>query len=307
MRETPTALGDPSTRLRQRLARPSQRSGVTAFLFLLVAVASAVATMALLSAYLDEQLTGAEVRTVPVVVAKVEIPLGTPLQADHLTLVQWPDGTAPDGVFSAPDSVTDRVAISKIHRGEPILASKLAALGAGAGLAAVLPAGVLAASVRVDDVVGVAGFIHPGDRVEVIATMRPEQSNSSPPISKVILQNITVLAVGKQVDRDDRSSRTSIPATVATLMVTHAEAESLALVANGGGKLLLALRSAVDQDIVATNGVVATRLLASALPPPKQSKARAPVRLEKRIVEILRGDERERRAFTESEETSRGE
>jgi len=171
-----------------------------------------------------------------------------------------------------------------------------------------------AAAVRVDDVVGVAGFIHPEDRVDVLVTLRPQGGE---PEAKVILQNVKVLAVGKQLDVEDKSKNKAkaVPVTVATLLVTPEQSERLALAATQG-KLLLTLRSWTDEDEVETQGVVARDLLdgraqsAPVAEAPKSSRgsssrSRRPERVakveppaeKKEVVEILRGDRFEERKF----------
>jgi pilus assembly protein CpaB len=196
-----------------------------------------------------------------------------------------------------------------VYKGEAILATKLAGSEAGAGLSALLPAGMRAVAVRVDDVVGVAGFVHPGDTVDVIATLRTEGSGATT-VSRVILQNIKVLAVGKELDHRSRSADKVVQATVATLMVDAPQSERLALAATQG-KLLLTLRGAADTDEVATRGVNANTLLVRELPVAPPAAAPAPrtrvvkvivppePRPEPRreVVEIMRGDVFERRTF----------
>jgi pilus assembly protein CpaB len=147
--------------------------------------------------------------------------------------------------------------------GEPIRPAQLAAKEAGNGLAALIPTHMRAMAVRVDDVVGVAGFIHPDDRVDVIVILRPSRPVDAEPTSKVILQNVKVLAVGKELEIADQARRQANPATVATLLVNPQQAEKLALAANEG-RLVLTLRSWTDTAAVATAGSNATNLLSEA-------------------------------------------
>jgi len=168
-----------------------------------------------------------------------------------------------------------------------------------------------AAAVRVDDVVGVAGFVQPGDSVDVIATIRTE-GGQFVTSSKVILQNVRVLAVGKELDTKARADKV-VPATVATLMVDAAQSERLALAAVQG-KILLTLRGAADTDLVATEGITAAGLMlmprreAEPAPPPRRTSSRAPKpapvpavavaeKPKGEVIEILRGDVFERRKF----------
>jgi pilus assembly protein CpaB len=169
-----------------------------------------------------------------------------------------------------------------------------------------------ALAVRVDDVVGVAGFIHPGDSVDVIATLRSEGGNSATS-SKVILQDIKVLAVGKELDHRSRGADKVVPATVATLMVDAEQSERLALAA-AQGKILLTLRGGADREVVATKGVTPATLLAAVSEQPsaatssgsRRSTRVRPIQPEQparpaEVVEILRGDLFERRDFQKKE------
>jgi pilus assembly protein CpaB len=206
------------------------------------------------------------------------------------------------------------VLVSKTLQSELILAPKLAAREAGSGLAALIPDNMRALAVRVDDVVGVAGFVHPEDHVDVLVTIRPERGE---PTAKVILQNVKVLAVGMQVDVEDKNRGKAIPVTVATLLVTPEQSEKLAL-ASVQGKLLLTLRSWSDQGEVVTTGVAPAALLGEPAPrpapateAPRRAEHRRPARQEEKVaqapaapsanVEILRGDRFEERKFESKE------
>jgi pilus assembly protein CpaB len=212
------------------------------------------------------------------------------------------------------------VVISKVIQGEPLLAGKLASKDAGRGLAALIPEGMRGEAVRVDEVVGVAGFIHPDDRVDVIATLSPQGTSQT--ISKVILQNVKVLAVGKELDASDFARNKSLAVTVVTLLVTPAESEKLALTANTA-RLTLTLRSWTDDNPVETPGADPPSLLRGAealrrpvavapapvaevstrrsrrnrgeLPGPGVPSVAATPQRE--VVEILRGTSEERKQF----------
>ncbi len=203
-----------------------------------------------------------------------------------------------------------------ITRGEAVLPTKLAAAGARSGLATLLPGGMRAVAVRVDDVVGVAGFLHPGDRVDVIVTMQPR--DGAPFTSKIVLQNVKVLAVGQHLELRGKDAEKANPVTVATLKVTGDESERLALSASKG-QLLLTLRALGDEELVETRGVIPPVLYAGASSPEPQHAAPAPVaskprtrgpkavaapkppEKEKQVVEILRGDLYEKRNFDAKE------
>ncbi len=309
----------PDQELRGRAERSANRSALKAALFIALAVVTAAFGAWLLTKWVNARTAGAHVPTAPVVVAAVDLPVGTQLRAENLQVVEWPDAARPVSGASDPGALVGRVVATRLFKGEPVLAEKLAGSQAGGGLAALLPQGMRAVAVRVDDVVGVAGFIHPSDYVDVIVTLKPSDTGGALPVSKTILQNVKVLAVGKEVDTREKKGERVMPATVATLMVDNGDAERLALAASKG-QLLLALRSSLDTQFVQTSGVVPSTLVAHAErppPPPQQPEMRAePARRAKahvrvaqkppeqivkvedsHVVEILRGDLFEKRDF----------
>jgi pilus assembly protein CpaB len=287
-----------------------------ALLYLVIAVLAALGTAVLLTRYMDARMASVRVPTRKVVVAGTDLAVATGIRKELVAVVDWPVASLPQGTFTDPKEVESKVLNTSVSRGEPILASKLTAGAGGASaVATLLPVGMRAVAVRVDDVVGVAGFIHPGDHVDVIVTM---SVGSEPAISKTILQNVNVLTVGKELPNNSRDPRATMPATVATLMVDGEQAERLALAATRG-QLLLALRGTHDDEMVATHGVVPRALVGAPAPAPtpervaaaerKPSKrhaatkqpavqataAAAPPR--RNAVEILRGDMFEKREF----------
>jgi pilus assembly protein CpaB len=303
---------------RAAAASTGKRSGLRAVLFLGFAVVAALATAVVLTRYLEARTAAVRVPTTKVVVAAVDLPAAAALRVESLKVVDWPTASLPERTSSDPSKLVGRVALNEIAKGEAILEGKLASSEAGSGLAALLPTGMRAVAVRVDDVVGVAGFVHPGDHVDVIVTMKPVESGTAPTMSKIILQDIRVLAVGKDVSQAGRAEK-AVLATVATLMVDSDQSERLALAASKG-QLLLALRSRIDRDEIATNGVVPPELLAGegvnvittipvpAAPAPTLARtrprpaSRKPVvqevrQVERQTVEVIRGDLFEKRDF----------
>jgi pilus assembly protein CpaB len=287
-------------------APPARRSGARLLAFFAVSLVTAVASALLLTRYMDRRAAETRVPTQPVVVAAVDLPVGAELRAENLTVVDWPIGSVPEGAFVAPKELEGKIVAIRVYRREPLLAPKLAGAGNG-GLSALLPAGMRAAAVRVDDVVGVAGFVQPGDSVDVIATIRSE-AGQAVTSSKVILQNVRVLAVGKELDTKARSDKV-VPATVATLMVDASQSERLALAAVQG-KILLTLRSSADTDVVATEGITAAAMMSRHEAEPKPAPVRRAARVAKvapavvapekppgEVIEILRGDVFEKRKF----------
>ena len=196
-----------------------------------------------------------------VVVAKQEIPLGEKITAEQLAFAQIPNGSAPEGVFRKMDEVVGRVAITPIGVRETITNMKLAPAGTGAGLSAVIPEGYRAMTVKVDDVVGVSGFIMPGSFVDVVAIITPvaQAAATNGPISKIVLQNIKVLASGAKID-SPQDQRQPAEVKAVTLQVTPEQAEKLVLAANEG-KLQLVMRNYSDQEDTQTGGANKSTLL----------------------------------------------
>jgi pilus assembly protein CpaB len=190
-----------------------------------------------------------------VVVAKAEIPLGEKITAEDLMLLPIPNGSAPEGVFRKVSEVEGRVAVTPIGVREIVTNLKLAPEGTGGGLSAVIPAGYRAMTVKVDDIVGVSGFIMPGSFVDVVAIIVPVQATDQAqkgPISKIVLQSIKVLASGPRIDSPE-NQRTPSDVKAVTLQVTPEQAEKLVLAANEG-KLQLVMRNYTDQDDAQTAG-----------------------------------------------------
>lgn len=215
-----------------------------------------------------------------VAVAKVQIPLGTKIVAEQVTIVQFPKESTPDGTFESPDKLVGRVAVMNIPAREPITESRLAPEGTAAGLSAVIPEGYRAMTVKVDDAAGISGFIQPGTLVDVVVVIDPrEGSGMQDPISKIVLQNIKVLANGQNIDKpQDQREANSVKAV--TLQVTPEQAEKLALASNEG-KLQLVMRNQIDQGDEQTKGVNKRELItgsdrANPVPDPGSMKSEQP-------------------------------
>jgi len=227
-----------------------------------------------------------------VVVAKAEIPLGEKITAEQLAFAQIPNGAVPEGAFRKLDEVVGRVAITPIGLRETITNMKLAPEGTGAGLSAVIPEGYRAMTVKVDDVVGVSGFIMPGSFVDVVAIVVPlaQAGATNGPISKIVLQNIKVLASGAKIDSPEDQRQPSQVKAV-TLQVTPEQVEKLVLAANEG-KLQLVMRNYSDQEDTQTKGANKATLLSGETfvpqPPPPSEKADTSKLVAKRITPVRR-------------------
>jgi len=195
-----------------------------------------------------------------VAVAKVAIPLGSKIIPEQIMVVQFPKESTPDGAFESPEKLAGRVAVVNIAAREPITEARLAPEGTAAGLSAVIPEGYRAMTVKVDDAAGISGFIQPGTLVDVVVVIDPrEGSGMQDPVSKIVLQNIKVLANGQNIDKPkDEREANSVKAV--TLQVTPEQAEKLALAANEG-KLQLVMRNQIDQGDEQTSGVNKRSLL----------------------------------------------
>lgn len=195
-----------------------------------------------------------------VVVAKVDIPIGSKIIPEQLAVVQFSKDSIPDGTFENPEKLVGRVAVQNIMAREPVTDSRLAPEGSAAGLSAVIPEGYRAMTVKVDDVVGISGFIQPGTLVDVVVVIDPaDKSSDQGPVSKIVLQNIKVLANGQNIDKP-KDNREANSVKAVTLQVTPEQAEKLAL-ASTEGKLQLVMRNAIDQDDEETRGVNKRTLL----------------------------------------------
>jgi pilus assembly protein CpaB len=183
------------------------------------------------------------------VVANQEIPLGEKITAEQLTIAPLPNGPAPEGMFRKLEQAVGRVTLTPIGVSEPITNMKLAPEGVGAGLRAVIPEGYRAITVKVDDVVGVSGFIMPASFVDVVTIIVPLARQAveakGRPISRIVLQNIKVLASGAKIDSPENQRQRS-EVKVVTLQVTPEQAEKLVLAANEG-KLRLVMRKYGEQ------------------------------------------------------------
>jgi pilus assembly protein CpaB len=196
-----------------------------------------------------------------VVVARVNIPVGTRIQRHHLITAKFPPNARPDGTFATPDKLVGRVAAYNILAREPVTDFKLAPEGSSGGLSAIIPEGFRAITVKVDEVVGVSGFILPGTLVDVVVVIDPPPGKESAGgrISKIVLQNIKVLANGQNIDRP-QNDREADRVRAVTLQVTPEQAEKLALASNEG-KLQLVMRNSIDQEDARTPGANKLTLL----------------------------------------------
>ncbi len=235
-----------------------------AVIFLGAAIIVAFITSYLIYNYLQKRTAPKEaaLETQPVAVAIVNLPWGTSIKKEMVRFVPYLKKSLPSGYFSDASMLEGRVVLSPIAANEPILLSRLAPMDLkSGGVAAVVRAKNRAVAVRVDKIIGVAGFIVPGNRVDVLVTVAGGPGIPEP-ITKIVLENILVLAIGPETQRAGGKEAQASPVDVITLEVTPEEAENLAHAANQG-KLQLALRNYQDTEDVLTRGAKTPALLAS--------------------------------------------
>jgi pilus assembly protein CpaB len=184
-----------------------------------------------------------------VVVAARALPMGVAIKPADVRIAKMPADQFPKGAFSRVEEVIDRPVVSNILLDEPVMDGRLGARGAGAGLAPIIPVGMRAVSVRVNEVVGVAGYVLPGMRVDVLVTGRPPKSEDT--VTVTVLQNILVLSAGQTIQPEPKGQ--AITAPVVTLLVTPEQAETLTL-AGTEGRIQLVLRNGSDQVSAQTKG-----------------------------------------------------
>lgn len=234
--------------------------------FLFVAVLAGLAAVVLGTKWLQQRATPVENR---IAVAAIELQLGGQISPDAVRLVEWPSGSVPTGAFTDVAALEGRVAITSILPGEPVLESRLAPVGTKGGLSAVVPQGKRAITVRVNDVIGVAGFALPGNYVDIMVNTENTGANRNSAdqmISKIVLERILVLAVAQEANRDETKPKV---VNAVTLEVTPEQAERLDL-ARSVGNLSLVLRNQVDSDPTDTAGITKAKLLrTSAEVPPE--------------------------------------
>jgi pilus assembly protein CpaB len=224
--------------------------------------------------------------TQPVVVAASNLQLGAELKAEDLKVIAFPQGQAPEGTFAQPSEIVGRGLIVPIVANEPVLKAKLASKEAGSGLPPVIPEGMRAVSVRVDEVVGVAGYVLPGNRVDVLATANPTDQRSDT-TTKVILSNVQVLTAGTRMEQDQENTK-PVAVTVVTLLVFPEQSERLAL-ASTEGKIQLALRNPLDQGAPETPGIKTAGLMGRVTAPQLKAVSNGKPRPAMPVTQVVAG------------------
>lgn len=257
------------------------------------------------------RLTATQEQSTRVIVAASDIKLGTVLRQSDLGTAQI-SGPLPKGAITNPQEAIGRGVISDLYQGEPVLESRLAAPGAGGGLAATIHPGMRACAIKVDDVVGVAGFVTPGMHVDVLISGLPPgaataTSNEGPEV-RTLLQNIEVLSAGTDIQRD--ADGKAKPVQVVNLLVTPEQAEDLSLASNQT-KIQLVLRNPLDTAMAQPPGTAMAALFADknpdAHPKPRPVAATAPHKAaapaqQTYLVQVYNGSKRSDAKFVDGEE-----
>jgi pilus assembly protein CpaB len=204
-----------------------------------------------------------EVKSYYVAIATKPLPVGTMLGPSDVKLVAWPASSPVAGGYSKVEEVVNRGLVAPVVENEPFTSTKVAPIEAGAGLAPTIATGMRAISVKVNEVIGVAGFVVPGTRVDVVVTIGQRDDS----ISRVIVSNAQVLTAGTKYDQDQAKDGKPVPSTVVTLLVTPPDAERIAL-ASTEGSIMLALRNPLDSTATETRGTRMASLMGAPEPAP---------------------------------------
>ena len=285
---------------------------VLAFAF----IVSAGASLLLYRLLSGRVTTQAAPKSIKLILAARELEPGTLIRDPDLRVGDW-TGTVPEGVLQKREDIVGRGVVSPIVSGEPIVETRLAPKGGGAGLAALIPTGMRAVAIRVNEIVGVAGFAVPGMRVDVLISGSPPGLAAQGAVTQTLLQNVEVLSAGQNFQKDAEGKPVSVP--VVNLLVTPQQAEMLSLAGNQT-TIQLVLRNPLDTAIAKTTGSAVAQLFHESAPLPQTAKpgpsgqsgtvpkrpasppAVVPATPKPRVVEVIHGIKR-----TETQFETRGE
>ena len=265
-------------------------------LFLIAALALTLAgfTSLLVYKFMNASLANAKSPMTTVVVAAVDLDPGARLEEKDMRLVKLPDADLPEGYFQNPTQIVGRGVIVPIFKNDLVLDRKLASEKAGSGLPSMIPSGMRAVSVKVNDVVNVAGFAVPGTRVDVLVTGNPDKSNDPGNVTTTtVLENVQVLTAGTKLQQASDGSAQNFP--VITLLVSPEDAQKLTL-SSMEGRIQLALRNPLDTDKPSPVVLKNAMLYGTAAAPvvrKRQAKPVVPASTPVYTVELIRGDKRD--------------
>ena len=270
-------------------------------IFIVLIVAVAVGGLLSYAVYNYLQTRPVRVERTPeknIVVASGKLPLGALLKDENLKFIPWPATNLPPGYFERKEDLVSRGLIQPLVENEPILESKLAPKGTGAGLPPTIPEGKRAVSIRANEIIGVVGYVAPGTRVDVILTATPVGTTEA--VTKIVLQNVYVASAGQVIQKDAEGKPQTV--TAVTLIVTPEEAEKLS--ASSQGQFQLALRNPLDMEEAKTRGIQMSQLIRGSAPPPATPVVKTPRRIPQVIptptppvapatnIEVIKGDQR---------------
>lgn len=276
---------------------------------------SSIASFLLYRLIVTQISSSAKVATTAVLVAARNLQTGDLIKDGDVKMADW-TGPVPQGAMFKSDDAVGRGVVEAIYAGEPLVENRIAARGAGAGLAAIIPAGMRAVAVRVNEIVGVAGFVTPGMHVDILIAGNPPGNNPAGTLTKTLLQNIEVLSAGQNLQKDSEGKPISV--TVVNLLVTPEQAEVLSLASNET-RIQLVLRNPMDKAVVKTPGTAIAYLFngnPSGLPAPQASKARVKMAAAPKppppppppekvsiTVEVIHGTKRAAATFVENKDS----
>ena len=239
-----------------------------------------------------QEVVTVDAEVVEIAVAVNDLPWGTELKKEHISVKPFLKESLPPGYFSDPISLEGRILIAAVHQKEPLVESRLAPTSVTTGgISAVLKPGKRALAVKGDKVIGLSGLIQPGNRVDVLVTW--EDPRNKREITKIVLEDIVVLATGTEMQKNDKGEKDAAPVDVYTLEVTPEEGERLTLAANEG-RLQFALRNVTDTETVYTRGVTIPDALKSYTKKTASSKKAIPV---SRTVQVIKGTKKSKVSF----------
>jgi len=251
------------------------RNTRTLIVLLVAVIVAGLATFGVYRAIQHMPVREVEVAHTYVVVASRPLAMGARLSGGDLKVVPWPSRSPLDGSHATVEEVVNRGVIAPVLENEPVTEAKLAPLEAGAGLPPTIPPGMRAISVRVNEVVGVAGFVVPGTHVDVFVTLKRQNDTET----RIVVSNVQVLTAGTRYDQEKAKNGEAMPSSVVTLLLTPEDAERTVL-ASTEGQVMLALRNPLDAVLTATAGTRSASLFgeqqrAAAPAPPSRPKPAA--------------------------------
>jgi len=236
-----------------------------ALVLIFALVVSAAASVVLYRLIATQISANKELPQTKILVATRNLMSGDLIKDPDVKLADW-SGSVPGGALTKVEDAVGRGVVEPIYMGEAVLEARIAARGAGAGLASTIPEGMRAVAVRVNDVVGVSGFATPGSHVDILIAGNPPGGSNAGTVTKTLLQNMVVLSAGQNTQKDAEGKPIAVP--VVNLLVTPEQAEILSLASNDA-RIQLVLRNPMDKEEPKTPGTALSYLFSGGVPPPR--------------------------------------